>query len=73
MERCGQTKTGELWNVTGLCSVLYAHGGSKLRLVLIMHQPHLRNPFQIVCGVDLRTHTMKMRHENKMEPHLDLV
>lgn len=71
MERCGQTETGELWNVTGLCSVLYAHGGSKLRLVLIMHQPHLRNPFQIVCGVDLRTHTMKMRNENKMEPHLD--
>lgn len=57
MARCGQTETGELWNVTGLCSVLYAHGGSKLRLVLIMHQPHLRNPFQIVCGVDLRTHT----------------
>lgn len=47
------TLTGNRWNVTGLCSVLYAHGGSKLRLVLIMHQPHLRNPFQIVCGVDL--------------------
>lgn len=31
--------------VTSLCSVLYAHGGSKLRLVLIMDQPHLRNPF----------------------------
>lgn len=41
--------------VTGLCSVLYAHGGSELRLVLIMDQPHLRDPFQIVCGVDLRT------------------
>lgn len=42
--------------VTGLRSGLYAHGGSKLRLVLIMHQPHLRDPFQIVCGVDLRRH-----------------
>lgn len=41
--------------VTGLCSVLYAHGGSELRLVLIMDEPHLRNPFQIVCGVDLHT------------------
>lgn len=39
--------------VTGLCCVLYAHGGSELRLVLVMHQPHLRDPFQIVCGVDL--------------------
>lgn len=46
--------------VTSLCSVLYAHGGSKLWLVLIMDQPHLRDPFQIVCGVDLRTDRMTM-------------
>lgn len=46
--------------VTSLCSVLYAHGGCKLRLVLIMDQPHLRNPFQIVCGVDLHTDRMTM-------------
>jgi len=46
--------------VTSLCSVLYAHGGSKLRLILIMDQPHLRNPFQIVCGVDLHTGRMTM-------------
>lgn len=46
--------------VTSLCSVLYAHGGCKLRLVMIMDQPHLRNPFQIVCGVDLHIHRMTM-------------
>lgn len=46
--------------VTSLCSVLYAHGGSKLRLILIMDQPHLRNPFQIVCSVHLHTGRMTM-------------
>lgn len=50
--------TGEA--VTGLCGVLYAHGGSELGLVLVLNQSHLRNPFQIVCGVDLHTGRMTM-------------
>lgn len=56
----GQTFTRAAEAVTSLCGVLYAHGGSKLRLVLIMDQPHLRNPFQIVCGVDLHTDRITM-------------
>lgn len=59
--------------ITSLCSVLYAHGGSKLWLVLIMDQPHLRNPFQIVCGVNLRTDRMTMTSMQMVGKHNVLV
>lgn len=43
----------DLGDSTGLSSGIDAHCGSKLRLILIMHQPHLRNPPQVISGVHL--------------------
>lgn len=56
-------------NFTSLCCILYAHSGSKLRLVVIVDQPHLRNPFQIVCGVDLHTDRTTMTSMQMARKH----
>lgn len=43
--------------VTGLGGAVNANGGGELGFVLVVDQPHLGDPLQIVCGVDLHTHT----------------
>lgn len=46
---------------TSLRSGINAHCGCKLRLILIMHQPHLGNPPQVISGVHLEKERKSMR------------